>query len=34
MSGKNNNLDLSEPKKAELPDFYTYEHLKFHARLS
>ena len=31
MSGKNNMLGLTEPKKAEFLDFLTYEHLKFHA---
>ena len=35
MSGKNNILDLSEPKKAEFLDIlYTYEHFKVHAQLS
>ena len=35
MSQKNSILGLFEPKKAEIfIDFYTYEHLKFHAQLS
>ena len=35
MSGKNSIVGLSEPKKADfLIYFYTYEHLKFHAKLS
>ena len=36
MSMVNNILGYSETKKAEFldHDFYTYEHLKFHAQLS
>ena len=35
MSGENDILGLTEPKKAEFLDIlYTYEHLKFHAQLS
>ena len=34
MSGKNNILGLSEPKKRISSYFHTYEHLKFYAQLS
>ena len=33
-SKKNSIISLSEPQKAEILEFYTYEHSEFHAQLS